>query len=306
MDAELKVPARYYARLADVSPELESALEVALKTLRIAPRTLTAPDATIRVSKVDRLIAELSRMLGRTDLGFDLGKQVSASSHSFVGFGMLNSATLGEALRFSMRYLQGPNYGELQLRPRVAMSHLSLSFHLEAIGMAALRGVRDLTGARCPQCQLDISIAEPPHLHRYQKELKGVRVRFEASALPCVSLRILEDPDALRLNMADSHARRVAEHRCRSLVRKAADGGRFADWVAMTLREVADGLPSQEELAGQLNLSTRTLHRYLQREGTSFRELAGRIQHEVQRGGIFVGLPGSLELQSSIQDLRGV
>ncbi len=293
MDAEPKVPARYYARLAEVSPELESALEVALKTLRIAPRTLTAPDATIPVSKVDRLIAELSRMLGRTDLGFDLGKLVSASSHSFVGFGMLNSATLGEALRFeaqyfrlvmpsfSMRYVRGPNHGEVQFRPRVAMSHLSLSFHLEAIGMAALRGVRDLTGARRPQCRLDISIPEPPHLHRYQKELKGVRVRFEASALPCVSLCILEDPDALRLDMADSHARRVAEDRCRSLVKKAADGGRFADWVAMTLREVADGLPSQEELAGQLNLSTRTLHRYLEREGTSFRELAGRIQHEV-------------------------
>lgn len=293
MNTELKVPARYYARLAEVSPELESALEVALKAIRIGPRALAAPDAMIRVSKVDRLIAELSRVLGRTDLGFELGKLLSANSHSFVGFGMLNSATLGEALRFeaqyfrlvmpsfSMRYVRGSSYGEMQFRPRVAMSHLSLSFHLEAIGMAALREVRDLTGARRPQCRLDISIPEPPHLHRYQKELKGVRVRFEASALPCVSLRILENPDALRLDMADGHARMVAENRCRSLVQKAADGGRFADWVAMTLREVADGLPSQEELAGQLNLSTRTLHRYLEREGTSFRELAGHIQHEI-------------------------
>ena len=49
----------------------------------------------------------------------------------------------------------------------------------------------------------------------------------------------------------------------------------------MTLREVGEGLPSLAELAGMLNISTRTLNRYLEREGTSFRELSGRIQYEL-------------------------
>lgn len=293
MEPNLKVPARYYARLAELSTELEPALETVLTSLGIAPHLLSQPDAMIRVSQADQLVSELSRRLGRTDLGFELGQLLTASSHSFVGFGMLNSATLDQALRFeaqyfrlvmpsfSMRYVSHPDYGEMQFRPRVAMSHESLSFHLETIGMAALREVRDLTGARCPPCRLDLSIAEPPHAHRYQTFHKDVRVRFEAPALPGVRLRILANPCALTLDMADSHALRIAEDRCRSLVQNAADGGRFADWVAMILREVAEGLPSQEELAGQLSMSTRTLHRYLNREGTSFRALAGRIQHDI-------------------------
>lgn len=293
MDADLKVPARYYTRLAGVSAELEDGLEATLHRIGVKPQSLSQADAMIRVSKVDQLIAELSRNLGRTDLGFELGRQLGANAHSFVAFGMLNSATLDEALRFeaqyfrlvmpsfSMRYVSRPDFGEMQFRPRVAMSHLSLSFHLEAIGMAALREVSDLTGGRRPPCRLDLSIPEPPHLRRYQRELKDVRVRFEASKTPCVILRILAAPKSLHLDMADSHALRVAEERCRSLVQKAADGGRFADWVAMTLREVADGLPTQKELAAQLNMSTRTLHRYLEREGTSFRALAGRIQHDI-------------------------
>lgn len=293
MDADLKVPARYYARLAGLSAELESSLEAALNRMGMALQSLSQADAMIRVSKADQLISELSRSLGRTDLGFELGKLLSANSHSFVGFGMLNSATLDEALRFeaqyfrlvlpsfSMRYISRPDFGEMQFRPRVAMSHTSLSFHLEAIGMAALREVSDLSGKRCPPCRLDLSIPEPPHLYRYEKELKSVQVRFEASTTPCVVMRILTDPKAVQLEMADSHALRVAEDRCRSLVQAAADGGRFSDWVAMTLREVGGGLPSQKELASQLNMSTRTLHRYLEREGTSFRALAGRIQHDI-------------------------
>jgi AraC-like DNA-binding protein len=206
---------------------------------------------------------------------------------------MLNSANLDQALRFEaqyfrlvmpsfrMRYSSGPDFGEMLFTPLVAMSHLSLAFHLEAIGTAALREVADLTGDRRPPCRLDLSIPEPPHLRRYQRELRDVRVRFGADTTPSVRLRLLADPRALRLAMADDHARRLAEERCRILVHQTAKGGHFADWVAMTLREVAEGLPSLDEMAALLNISKRTLNRYLEREGTSFRELAGRIQHEL-------------------------
>lgn len=285
------VPARYYARLAEVSPELEASLGAAMQRLGLAPQSLSQADAMMSLSTVDRLVVELSRAVDRSDLGFEVGKLLSANSHGFVGFGMLNSATLDEALRFearyfrlvmpsfSMRYVSHPEFSEMQFRPRVAMSRASLSFHLEAIGMAALREVSDLTGGQRPPCRLALSIPEPPHRSRYEKELRDVRVRFEASPSPGVVLRILANTKTLRLEMADSHALRVAEHRCRLLMQKAADGGRFADWVSMILREVADDLPSQQELAAQLNMSTRTLHRYLQREGTTYRALAGDIQH---------------------------
>ena len=105
--------------------------------------------------------------------------------------------------------------------------------------------------------------------------------RFDADVVPSVRLRLLADPRSYPLAMADANARRVAEERCRLLVQQAASVRGFADWVAMTLREVGEGLPSLDELAAMLNLSTRTLNRYLEREGTSFRALSGRIQHEL-------------------------
>jgi AraC-like DNA-binding protein len=303
--SDMQVPARYYARIGEVLVRERVDLAEVLRAVRISPQSLIEPEATIRVSQVDRLVQEVFRRTGRTDLAFEIGKLLTANSHSFVGFAMLNSATLDQALRFEaqyfrlvmpsfrMRYTGGPDYADMYFTPIAAMGNLCLSFHLEAIGMAALREVSDLTGDRRPPCRLDLSIPEPPHAKRYARELRDVRVRFGADATPSVKLRVLADPRALRLTMADSHALQVAEARCRALVQQVAGGGRFADWVAMTLREVAEGLPSLEELAATLNISKRTLNRYLEREGTSYRELAGRIQHEIAcerltRGGMSV------------------
>lgn len=302
---DIQVPARYYARIGEVLAQGRVDLPAILRAARIAPGTLDKPDATLRVAQVDRLVQEVFARTGRTDLAFDIGKLLTASAHSFVGFAMLNSATVDQALRFEaqyfrlvmpsfrMRYTSGPDFGEMHFTPAVAMSHLCLSFHLEAIGMAALREISDLTGERRPPCRLDLSIPEPPHVARYARELRDVRVRFSADPTPSVKLRLLADPRTLRLSMADSNALKVAEARCRALVQQVTGGGRFADWVAMNLREVAEGLPSLEELAATLNISRRTLNRYLEREGTSYRELSGRIQHELAcerltRGGMSV------------------
>ncbi len=290
--SDVQVPARYYARLAEVLAQDGIDLAPLLRALRLSPRLLAEPDATLPFSRVDQLTQRAAALSGRSDLAFEVGKQLSATSHSFVGFGMLNSADLDQALRFEaryfglvmpsfrMRYSSGAEHAELLFTPAVAMSPLCLNFHLEAIGIAALREVADLVNGRRPPCRLDLSIPEPAHLKRY-RELRDVRVQFEVGNLPLVRLRLLDDPRRHPLAMADSHARRAAEERCRAQVQQAVRVRGFADWVAMTLRETGEGLPDLDELAATLSLSKRTLNRYLEREGTSFRALSGRIQHEL-------------------------
>ena len=156
-----------------------------LKSLRISPKLLTEPDAMLRVSQVDRLIQKVYEKTRRSDLAFDVGKMLTASAHSFVGFGMLNSDNLDQALRFEaqyfrlimpsfrMQYRSGADHGEMLFTPAVAMSHLCLAFHLEAIGIAALRELSDLTGDHRPPCRLDLSITEPAHAQRYARELRA-------------------------------------------------------------------------------------------------------------------------------------
>lgn len=289
---EPRIPARYYARLAPILARDGIELEAVLRSARVSPRLFAEPDATILSSRVDRLVGRVLEASGRTDLGFEFGKWLSASAHGHVAFGMLVCETLDEALRFEsryyallvpsfrMRYTSGADFCEMHLVPVVAMSHACLAFHLEAIGTAALRQICDLTGNRRPACRLDLSIPEPPHARRY-RELRDVRTRFSADLTPSVRIRVLDDPRRYRIATADANARRLAEERCRRMLRQVAGARSTADWVAMTLREVSGPLPSLDDLAATLSLSKRTLNRHLEREGTSFRELSGRIQHEL-------------------------
>lgn len=291
--ADVSVPARYYVRMAALLQAEGMDVERLLQPLGLSMSQLSEPEAQVRFTLIDRLLQQVVRASERSDLAFETGRRLTASSHSFVGFGMLSSATVDEALRFEaryfglvmpsfqLRYRAAADHAELLLTPRVAMSHICLVFHLEAIALAALREISDLNGGTLPRCLLDCAFPEPVHARRYERELGDVSVRFESGPSASIRLRICENPRSLRLEMADSHALQVAEARCRALVQRAADGGRFADWVAMTLREVSDALPSLDELAASLNLSRRTVNRYLAREGTSFRALAGAIQHQI-------------------------
>lgn len=308
---DLYVPARYYLRLAEVLARHHVDASTVLRDLNLPANLLTEADATLMFSQVETLIAHIGQLTGRTDLGFDLGRLLSVSTHSIVGFGMLSSSSVERAMSFvaryfrlvmpsfRMRYRSESDFGELHFTPIIAMSHQCLAFHLEAIGMAALRDVQDLTGGRAPPCRIYLSMPRPPHASRYE-ELRGVEAEFGVEPLPGVRLRFAADLRRYPLNMADPNALKVAEERCRSKVAHVASVRQFADWVAMTLREVGEGLPSLAEMAAMLNISPRTLNRYLEREGTTFRALSGRIQHELARERLLAGAMSITEVAYSL------
>lgn len=291
--SDVYIPARYFVRLQAILETDGFDVASLLSSLKLSSAGLRNPDAMIRFSLIDQLLQQIVVKSPRSDLAFEVGQELTANTHSFVGFGMLSSPTVDEALRFEaryfslvmpsfeMRYSSGSTYGEMVFTPRVAMSSICLAFHLEGIAVAVLREIADLTGHKMPPCILECGFPEPPHAQRYRRELSHVRVSFGCGPPRSVRLRIDDDPRSLAINMADKNALQVAEDRCRMLIERTVRSGNFASWVEMTLSEVPEELPSLDELAASVNLSRRTVNRHLAHEGTSFREIAGRVQHEL-------------------------
>lgn len=278
------VPARYYARLCDVVKNLGHDPTSLVRAAGIVRREIQSPEGMLTMQQVEALLAAARRMTGRTDLGLELAQALQLTSHSVVSYGMLSSPTLGYCLRLVARYFSlimpsfRMDYGcddeqmRITVEPVWPMSRACLSFHLEVIAACVHREALELLRGEMPVHRLYFSIDRPPHAHRYDA-FRGLRTEFGWRARPGFRIEWPAAVAAAALTMSEPHALRLAEQRCNDMTEKTASTGHVASWIRMMLREASGGPPSQLELANILNLSARTLDRYLKKEGVSFRQL---------------------------------
>lgn len=286
-----ELPARYYVRLVQMLEQPSSKTEGMLRRAKIKPSLFYGTDARLPLDKVEALVADALRISGRSSLGYELGRQLRIGSHSFVGYGVLNSPTLDYSMRllarffrlitptFRMRYHRDQRKAHIIFEPALPLQHESFLVHLEAVAVGFHSILFELLQGKIPQHEIDLSMAAPPHVARYE-ELDGARCRFGwkggAGLQVTMAASVFDLPPAL----ADSTALNMAERQCVALLEDAVADGKVTDWVRMMLRESSDGIPSMTDLAHTLNLSARTLDRYLQNEGSGFRQIASEVRHE--------------------------
>ncbi len=235
-------------------------------------------------------MAEALRLTGRSDIGFEWGCRLKLNSHDILGYAMLSCPTLDQLLRlcsryyklltpmFRMSYRRTGHHAEIVYRPALPMATETLQLIQEAIAVSTHLQCKSLLQNPSSVYDIYLSMEPPPHAARY-RELAPARVHFGASALP--EVRLAADTWSLdaALPMADAHAVRMAEERCRALLQKHSEQGNWVEWVVMMLSEAEDCQPALEELAGLLGISARTLDRYLKKEGSSFRDLAIQVRN---------------------------
>jgi AraC-like DNA-binding protein len=285
------LPTRYYALLATRLVQWGIDLPALLRDAQIDPVTLAAPDGQFRPEQVERLVALADERAGRSDLGFELGRMLKLSSHDILGYAMLSSPSVDHALRlvsryfslitptYTLRYRCDATHAEALVQPQLALSPRVRELHLEAIAVAFYEHVRALLSGDAPACTIHLSFEPPPHVARYA-ELSNAVLHFGEQNLPGARI-VLARAEVMRpLALADGNALQMAESRCAALLDRVTRGASLSDWIAMMLREAADGQPKLEELAQILNLSPRTLERRLAQEGKGFRELARRARFD--------------------------
>ncbi len=288
---ELRIPARYYARVADVLLRDGIDVDDLLRPLDLTLSSLSQPGATVALHQVDLMVQAGVQLTGRRDLGFELGKSLKLSSHDIVGYGILSSPNVDYALRlvsrffrlimpsFQARYRRDQRHMEFTFQAVAATSQVCLDVHLEALASAAHFEIRELMQGQMPDYALYLSLSEPPHVQRYQ-ELREARCHFIPSIPPEVRFVFPASAGDKALALADEVALKAAEERCRSMVQGAVNRQDVSGWVRMMLREARHGMPSMDEMAHTLNMSPRSLDRYLQREGAGYRALLQQVRHE--------------------------
>jgi AraC-like DNA-binding protein len=286
-----EIPARYYARMVDVVQKLDVDVFTLLQVAQIDANTLHGTDTLLSIVQVEALIAEMLRLSKKSDLAIEVGRALKLTSHSSVGFALLTSPSMSYALHllaryfrlitplFSMQYALSHERVDLLFRPILPMSNSCVAFHLEVMAVAIHWDLSEMLQQRLPRYDLYLSLTRPAHAARYS-ELAEARCHFLWESAPCLRMSFPAEFMQQPLPFADPSALQMAERQCHELVKKVIIGNRVADWVLMMLRESDDGMPSLAELAQTLNLSTRTLDRYLKKQEVSFRVLQQQVIQE--------------------------
>ncbi|HSV37459.1 MAG TPA: AraC family transcriptional regulator [Nocardioidaceae bacterium] len=257
--------------------------EVVLQGTGIPLAALVDPEAEITAGQELRLVQNLVEELGHIPaLGLEAGSRYHASTHGLMGFAVLSSRTIREALQVGVRYFRlSFTFADMRLEPvgndlRIVLDDSETPADVRAFmterDIAAVGTMQtDLIGTGIPAREFRV----PGH-HRYVERFEQVTGNTPTFGAPQTSILVAAELLDLPLPQASPQTAAMCERQCAELLqRRMARRGTAGEVRELLVRRstVAD----QDDVARELNTSVRTLRRQLADEGTSFRELSAEV-----------------------------
>ncbi|MCY1425662.1 putative HTH-type transcriptional regulator [compost metagenome] len=209
------------------------------------------------------------------------------SCYGMLGYALLSSATLGDALRLAMQYpaLLGTLF-QLRLIDDGERVWFSASDYREEPQLAAFNAEFCLTSLKVicddllgqPLPLLAARFAHPtPDYHALYGDSFACPLRFDAADNAFAFARTwLDQP----LPLADLITHRAMSERCRRLNLEFTGRQAWLGRIRQLLLDQLDAAPGLEGLARQMNCSSRTLRRHLQELGSSYQQLLDELRFE--------------------------
>ncbi|MGA8086224.1 MAG: AraC family transcriptional regulator [Terracidiphilus sp.] len=254
----------------------------------ISPDVLDNPEGRVPHTVAMRLWESAERLSRDPDLGLHIAEAIQPGSFGALDYAARTSATIGEGFACFFRYhrlLHDLPEVALELKDRRAI----LSHYIPLPGTAPrvvsefvlaawLVAARQATGADCVPLEVRFPHAEPASTTEHRRIFRAPLVfSFRRSEL--VFSREWVDLPMLK---ADPVLRNIIEDHVHALLRSLPSRGTTADAVRdLVARNLCQGEPTLEAIASRLHLSSRTLHRYLVEDGTSFRDIIRDLRREL-------------------------
>jgi AraC-like DNA-binding protein len=292
LSADLEAPTQTLLGLAALAAEL-AAQGVSVKDLLartgVQPAHLEDPQA--RISHRQRLtIYRNARALAKhSDVALRAGARQRISDYGIYGYAMVSSSTFGEALKFSVEHVAMAGPVVMQISLRLEDNTAILRSHgVEALGdllpftaefwrssMTSL--FSRVLEAPFPTTRMIFPFAPPVHWRNYGRMFNcpidfgkdTMEWHFDASVLdfPCPN--------------ANPITAQVCQQFCDGVMAERPGEGDLARKIRTACLNSSRRFPTAEEMAEQLGLSLRTLHRRLATNGLSYQEILDNMRRSV-------------------------
>lgn len=236
-----------------------------------------------------RLVLRGIELTGEGWLGLDVGRSTQVSSHGPLGYAMVASSNVGQALdvveRYSSLRLQVAKFsvergdGRVHLRIEDTLGWGNVREYISSHILAAICALLETVSAMpLPETRIVLAHGRPPWADEYQTRLRGVSIDFGASGY---GIDMPESFASTACITADAAAFRQALRLCERTEDQHKREGHVAQQVLDQLLDHPGEYPSLDETAKALHMSNRTLIRKLKAQGTSYQMLLDDVRQEL-------------------------
>lgn len=288
MSSHVTSLARFPAFLLRQAADLDLDPERLVAEAGLTPRDLEDPDGRIQARKNIQLWRVVLESVDDPDLGIRLGSALRVRDIGLVGYTMMHSVRLGDALGrlarfgriladdFPPQLRTTGDRAEFSIEPlpeqRVSMNRLA-DFDLAA----TLSVLRQITEIEIVPIEVHFPYRQAAEGTRARREFFGGRLRFDQ---PWIRLVLTRKSLELPIQSADDALGRYLDQLAEQVLESLAPGGSLAEKVDKALwMQIKDGRPQLESVAAALAMSPRSLQRRLREEGTSFVGLLDEFRH---------------------------
>ena len=282
--AEL-VPLTYVEGLLGLAGEFGLSRDELFAATRVRPQVLDNPSGRLSFIDFNLLTNAALQRCHEPALGLLLGQRLNVSSHGILGYAVLASANLGQAIQFVLKYyrvlglafdldiVEQP--GRIQLRAVESLPLGPLSqFAAEALFASLCSIAAFLVGSPLQGLALGFAYPQPSHAARYL-EVFGVPAQFDQPyhwlSLP---QSYLDRPMALA-NPGTVH---MCEQQCESLLASLDVQDGLLTRVRRLLLARPGDFPDLHSAAQALHTSGRSLRRHLSELGTSYQQVLDEVR----------------------------
>ncbi len=252
---------------------------------------LSDPDARVPITRLWNLWRVFIDRTSDPALGLHLGMGVRLKEFGLVGYTMLNSRTVFDAMRRLGRYSRIINEtleASVRLAPdrvNVVLGHnprLDALRHPVDARLAALVTVaRELSGHEIAPVETRFCYPAPQRVSDHRRHFRS-ELLFDS---PNAALVFRRQDLELSVAAADKALSRYLDRYADTVLESLGGSGSFVEQVRRAVwSHLSGGPPSLQQTAATLGVSVRTLQRRLREEGTSFATVLDDFRKEMALG----------------------
>jgi len=277
---------RYFLLLTELLEEKGVSIQRVLVDTGVELSELKNPENHLNLKQTEKLLTNANRLSSDDYLGVQLGQRMNVGSHGVIGFAGLTSKNARESLLFAVRYFpiatsvmslrfyEDEEFGYLEIRPADNVPDLVERFVIQTIVSTFDVMMRFLIGSALDGAFVELAYEPQEEVADYIQN-SHVDIRFNKTAHRLVfPQQALNTPFAL----ADATAKQQAVSQCEEKLNQLENNQSFSARIYQQLLSADETIPSIEEVADYLHISSRTVRRHLEKEGVSYRDLVNQAR----------------------------